>query len=183
MSRRTAIIAGFRTPFVRSGTVFKDLTAIDLGVLAVRELMNRSGVRGEDVDHLVYGTVVHDPHAPNIAREVGLATLPKTVPAVTVSRACATANQSIADAANLIERGYADVVVAGGSESLTHIPITIKQALAEKLIGARTPGTPSGSMRMPRACTCGSANTSSMSLIGPAGTPCASQAARSAALL
>ena len=135
MTRRTAIITGLRTPFVRSGTVFKDLTAIDLGVLAVRELMDRSGVRGEDVDHLVYGTVVHDPHAPNIAREVGLATLPKTVPAVTVSRACATANQSIADAANLIERGYADVVVAGGSESLTHIPITIKQSLAEKLIG------------------------------------------------
>ncbi len=93
MSRRTAIISGIRTPFVRSGTVFKDLTAIDLGVLAVRELMDRSGVPGEDVDHLVYGTVVHDPHAPNIAREVGLATLPKTVPAVTVSRACATANQ------------------------------------------------------------------------------------------
>ena len=119
MTKRTAIIAGCRTPFVRSGTVFKDLTAIDLGVLAVRELMDRSGVRGDDVDHLVYGTVVHDPHAPNIAREVGLATLPKTVPAVTVSRACATANQSIADGANLIERGYADVVVAGGSESLT----------------------------------------------------------------
>ena len=76
MSKRTAIIDGIRTPFVRSGTVFKDLTAIDLGVLAVRELMDRSGVRGEDVDHLVYGTVVHDPHAPNIAREVGLATLP-----------------------------------------------------------------------------------------------------------
>ena len=64
MTNRTAIIAGIRTPFVRSGTVFKDLTAIDLGVLAVRELMDRSGVRGEDVDHLVYGTVVHDPHAP-----------------------------------------------------------------------------------------------------------------------
>ena len=59
MSRRTAIIAGSRTPFARSGTVFKDLTAIDLGVLAVRELMDRSGVRGEEVDHLVYGTVVH----------------------------------------------------------------------------------------------------------------------------
>lgn len=133
MTRRTAIIAGCRTPFVRSGTVFKELTAIDLGVLAVRELMERSGVRGESVDHLIYGTVVHDPHAPNIAREVGLATLPMTVPAVTVSRACATANQSIADGANLIERGYADVVVAGGSESLTHIPITIRQSLAEKL--------------------------------------------------
>ena len=51
---------------------------------------------------------------------------------MTVSRACATANQSIADAANLIERGYADVVVAGGAESLTHIPITIKQSFCRE---------------------------------------------------
>ena len=80
MTKRTAIIAGTRTPFVRSGTVFKDLTAIDLGVLAVRELMDRSGVRGEDVDHLVFGTVVHDPHAPNIAREVGLPPCPRPCP-------------------------------------------------------------------------------------------------------
>ena len=99
MTRRTAIITGLRTPFVRSGTVFKNLTALDLGVLAVRELMDRSGVRGEDVDHLVYGTVVHDPHAPNIAREVGLATLPKTVPAVTVSRTVAPAHPATPDPA------------------------------------------------------------------------------------
>ncbi len=136
MKRRAAIVAGSRTPFARSGTSLKNLTAIDLGTLAVRDLMDRSGIPGEAVDHLVYGTVVHDPHAPNIAREVGLATLPQTVPAVTVSRACASANQAIADGVNLIERGYADIVVAGGAESLSHIPITIKQSLAEKLIGA-----------------------------------------------
>ena len=134
MSNRAAIIAGVRTPFARSGSDLKDLSAVELGTLAVRALMNRSGVPGEDVDHLVYGTVVHNPHAPHIAREVGLATLPKTVTAATVSQACASSNQAIADGVNLIERGYADVVVAGGAESLSHIPITIKQSLAEPLI-------------------------------------------------
>ncbi len=134
MSNRTAIIAGVRTPFTRSGSELKDLSAIDLGTLAVRELMERSDIPGEEVDHLVYGTVVHNPHAPHIAREVGLVTLPKTVTAATVSQACASSNQAITDGVNLIERGYADVVVAGGAESLSHIPITIRQSLAETLI-------------------------------------------------
>lgn len=133
---RAAIVAGYRTPFARSGTLLKDLTAIELGKMAVRELVARSGVCGADVDHLIYGTVVHNPHAGNIAREVGLATLPKSVPAVTVSRACASANQAITDGVNLIERGYADVVIAGGAESLSQIPITIKQKLSEALIDA-----------------------------------------------
>ena len=136
MTRRAAIVAGSRTPFARSGTVLKNMTAIDLGRLAVRDLMDRSGIPGKEVDRLVYGTVIHDPHVPNIAREVGLATLPATVPAVTVSSACASANQAIADGVSLIERGYADLVVAGGAESLSHIPITIKQSFSEKLIVA-----------------------------------------------
>lgn len=136
MPRRAAIVAGSRTPFARSGTVLKNMTAIDLGRIAVRDLMERSGIPGKEVDRLVYGTVVHDPHVPNIAREVGLATLPATVPAVTVSSACASGNQAIADGVALIERGYADLVVAGGAESLSHIPITIKQSFSEKLIGA-----------------------------------------------
>jgi acetyl-CoA acyltransferase len=134
MSNRTAIIAGVRTPFARSGSELKALSAIDLGTLAVRELMERSEIPSEEVDHLVYGTVIHNPHAPHIAREVGLATLPKTVTAATVSQACVSSNQAITDGVNLIERGYADVVVAGGAESLSHIPITIKQSLAETLI-------------------------------------------------
>ena len=88
---RTAIVSGCRTAFSRSGTVFSDLSAIELGKVAVRDALTRSGLSGDRVDQLVYGTVVHDPKAPNIAREVGLAVLPKTVPAVTVSRACTSA--------------------------------------------------------------------------------------------
>ncbi len=133
---KTAIVAGCRTPFVRSGTVFRDLTAIDLGKVAVREAVARSGLRGDDVDQLVYGTVVHDTQAPNIAREVGLAVLPKTVPAFTVSRACNSSNQAIADAAMQIELGLADVVVAGGADSLSHVPITVSERLAKMLVEA-----------------------------------------------
>jgi acetyl-CoA acyltransferase len=133
---KTALVAGCRTPFAKAGTQLKDLTAIDLGKVAVRELLARSEVPGDHVDRLVYGTVVHAPDAPNIAREVGLGVLPKTIPGSTVSMACASANQAIADGVNLIETGQADVVVAGGAESLSHIPITVSDALAEALITA-----------------------------------------------
>jgi len=133
---KTAIVAGCRTTFARSGSVFADLTSIELGKVAVRDALARSGVRAEEVDHLVYGTVVHDTQAPNIAREVGLAVLPKTVPAVSVSRACASANQAITDAAQMIEVGQADIVIAGGAESLSRIPITVSDRLSKRLVPA-----------------------------------------------
>ena len=68
---RAAVVTGCRTPFARSGGDFRDLSAIDLGKIAVREALARAELPGRAVDQLVYGTVVHDPQAPNIAREVG----------------------------------------------------------------------------------------------------------------
>ena len=133
---KTAIVAGSRTPFTRSGSVFADLSAIELGKAAVRDALVRSGLPGDRVDHLVYGTVVHDTQAPNIAREVGLAVLPKHVPAVSVSRACTSANQAITDGAQMIEVGHADVVIAGGAESLSRIPITVSETLSKSLVRA-----------------------------------------------
>lgn len=70
--RRVAIVAGLRTPFARSGTALQGYSAIELGRLAVAELMQRSGLDGKTVDLLVFGTVVHNVVAPNIAREVAL---------------------------------------------------------------------------------------------------------------
>jgi len=133
---KTAVIAGCRTPFVKAGTRFARLTAIDLGRHAVSELLARTQLPPGIVDHLVYGTVVHDPRAPNMAREVGLATLPKDIPAVTVSRACASANQAISDGVNLIEGGYADAVIAGGAECLSRIPILASDRLSRTLVSA-----------------------------------------------
>ena len=133
---KTAVVTGCRTPFTRAGSSLAGMTAIELGQVAVRELVARADIPGEEVDHFVYGTVVHDPRAPNIAREVGLATLPKSVPAVTVSRACASANQAISDGVNLIEQGYADVVIAGGAESLSRVPILVSDNLSKTLVKA-----------------------------------------------
>lgn len=127
------IVAGCRTPFQRSGTGLASLSAIDLGIHAVRELIARSGVDPAEIDELVMGTVLHDNDAPNAAREIGLATLPPTVPAWTVSRACASANQAIADAVLRIRSGSARVIVAGGTESLSRIPVRVSHPLANAL--------------------------------------------------
>ena len=87
--RRVAIVAGVRTPFVKAGTVFKSLSAIELGKLTVAELLQRSNLDGKEVQAVVFGTVVPSVVAPNIAREVSLIPmLPKGVEAFSVSFDC-----------------------------------------------------------------------------------------------
>ena len=133
--RRVAIVAGVRTPFAKAGTAFKSLSAIELGKLCVAELMQRTNLEGKEVQTLVFGTVVPSVVEPNIAREVSLIPLlPKGVNAYSVSRACASANQAITDAADQIALGHVDVAIAGGSESLSNIPILHAPGFAEALV-------------------------------------------------
>src|SRR5918998_1716698 len=133
--RRVAVVAGVRTPFARAGTALKGYTAIELGKLCVAELLQRTNLSGTEVEAVVYGTVVPNVIAPNIAREVSLLPmLPKGTQSFTVSRACASANQAITDAADQIALGYLDAVIAGGAESLSNIPILHSQTMAEKLV-------------------------------------------------
>jgi acetyl-CoA acyltransferase len=135
--RRVAIVAGLRTPFARAGTTLKTLSAIDLGKRCVAELIQRSEIDGTVVDAVIYGTVVASVLAPNIAREVSLLPmLPKGVQAYTVSRACASANQAITDAADQIALGYADVIIAGGAESLSNVPILHSRGMTNALMAA-----------------------------------------------
>ncbi|MFL5501365.1 MAG: acetyl-CoA C-acyltransferase FadI [Gemmatimonadaceae bacterium] len=133
--RRVAIVAGVRTPFAKAGTAFKTISAIDLGKLCVAELLQRTNLDGKEVQALVFGTVIPSVLAPNIAREVSLLPLlPKGVQAFSVSRACASANQAITDAADQIALGNVDVAIAGGSESLSNIPILHSAGMAETLV-------------------------------------------------
>jgi acetyl-CoA acyltransferase len=135
--RRVAIVAGVRTPFAKSGTTLKRLSAIDLGKLCVAELIQRSEIDGKLVEAIVYGTVVPSVLAPNIAREVSLLPmLPKGVQSFTVSRACASANQAITDAADQIALGHADVIIAGGAESLSNVPILHSRGMSDALVAA-----------------------------------------------
>ena len=133
--RRVAIVAGVRTPFARAGTAFKDLSAIDLGKRCVAELIQRTDLDGDLVEAIVYGTVVPSVLAPNIAREISLMPmLPRSCEAFTVGRACASANQAITDAADQIALGHRDVVIAGGAESLSNVPILHSRSMSEKLV-------------------------------------------------
>jgi acetyl-CoA acyltransferase len=117
--------------------VFKKLSAIELGKLCVAELLQRTNLNGREVEALVFGTVVPNVLAPNIAREVALMPLlPKGVQAYSVSRACASANQAITDAADQIVLGHNDVVIAGGAESLSNIPVLHSRGFADALVGA-----------------------------------------------
>jgi len=134
---RVAVIKGVRTPFAKSGTHYARLTALDLGKLAVTELVSRAGIDPKTVQELIFGNVIPSVKAPNIAREIVLGTgLPRRIPGYTVGKACASANQAITSAADLIFRGYADTVIAGGAESLSDIPILFSRNFAEALMGA-----------------------------------------------
>ncbi|HEX3868180.1 MAG TPA: acetyl-CoA C-acyltransferase, partial [Gemmatimonadaceae bacterium] len=132
---RVALIAGVRTPFARAGTVFKHISAIELGKRCVAELIQRTNLDGDLVEALVYGTVVPAVTAPNIAREVSLMPmLSRGCDAYTVSRACASANQAVTDAADQIVLGHRHVVIAGGAESLSNVPILHSRSMSEKLV-------------------------------------------------
>lgn len=146
--RRVAIVDGVRTPFTRAGTAFKSISAIDLGKLCVAELIQRTNLSGDEVEALVFGTVVPNVIAPNIAREIALMPLlPKGVQAFSVSRACASANQAITDAADQIALGHIDVAIAGGSESLSNVPILHSRGMSDALVQASKAKTIGGRVK------------------------------------
>ncbi len=135
--RRVAIIDGVRTPFAKAGTTLRALSAIDLGKIAVSELIHRTDLDPAMIDLLVFGTVIPSVLAPNIAREIALMPLmPKGVQSWSVSRACASANQAITDAADQIALGHAETAIAGGSESLSNVPILHSRGFSDALVAA-----------------------------------------------
>jgi acetyl-CoA acyltransferase len=135
--RRVAVVAGVRTPFARAGGALADCSALDLARHAVAALLQRTEVDGDAVDLVVLGTVLPSVLAPNPAREVALLPhFPRDVPAFTVSRACASANQAITDAADQILLGHASVAIAGGTESLSQVPILHSRRLSDTLVAA-----------------------------------------------
>ncbi len=135
--RRVAVIAGCRTPFCRSGTVLKDARAVDLARFVARELLERTNLDGADVNAVIFGQVVPSALVPNVAREVSLLPqFPREIPAYSLNRACASSGQAVANAYDEIMLGDADVVLAGGVESLSDIPILASRRLADILVEA-----------------------------------------------
>jgi acetyl-CoA acyltransferase len=135
--RRVAIVAGLRTPFAKSGTVFRDVSATALARHVARELLVRSELDGSEIDEVIFGQVIPSVLVPNVAREVSL--LPQllpSVPAYSLNRACASAAQAVTNAADQIALGHADTVLAGGVESLSDIPVLHSRRLSRVLVEA-----------------------------------------------
>ena len=146
--RRVAIITGCRTPFCKAGTSLKDARAVDLARYAARELLHRAELDGAEVDEVVFGQVVASALVPNIGREVSLLPqFPKEIPGYSVNRACASSNQAIANAADQIAFGHADVIIAGGAEALSDIPILASRRLADILVEASKARSLGGRLR------------------------------------
>ena len=134
---RAVVVKGLRTPFVKAGGVFNSLTSLDLGAAVVRELVERSDVDPAEIDQIVFGQAIPTLLAPSIAREVGLASaLPRGVEAHTVSRACATSIQAFTDVASAMALGVSQVAIAGGTESMSDVPIFTSRPLSRALVKA-----------------------------------------------
>jgi len=134
MQREIVVVAGWRTPLGKAGGALAGMSAVDLGVAVLRETLARSPVDAENLDTVIIGNVIQPSEATNIARVIALlGGVPKRVPAHTVHRNCASGMQAITDAAEKILAGRAEVVMAGGVESMTHAPFLFHDRLREAL--------------------------------------------------
>ncbi|MGL5585576.1 MAG: acetyl-CoA C-acyltransferase FadI [Plesiomonas sp.] len=132
---RIAVVAGLRTPFARQASAFHGVPALDLGKLVVNELVLRTGIDPALIDLLVFGQVVQMPEAPNIAREIVLGTgMSVHTDAYSVSRACATSFQAVANITESIVCGHTQVGIAGGADSSSVLPIGVSKTLARALV-------------------------------------------------
>ena len=124
------ILAGARTPMARYNGEFAGISAIDLGAIAAKEAIKRSGVDAGEVDHVVFGNVQQSSSDAHYgARHVGLkAGLKVETPAVTVNRLCGSGMEAISQAAQRILLGEAKTVLAGGMENMTQVPHVIRGA-------------------------------------------------------
>lgn len=134
MSKRIAIVNGLRTPFCKGNGVLKDILADDLGVSVVKEVFLRAPFAPELIDEVILGNVLQPNHATNIARVIAVkAGLPEKIPAYTVNRNCASGMEAVTSAANKIMLGQADIIMAGGVESMSNFPVLFPRAMKDFL--------------------------------------------------
>jgi acetyl-CoA acetyltransferase family protein len=124
------IVDGARTPMAEYNGHFSDISAIELGAIAAKEALSRSGFAPEDINHVIVGNALQtSADAIYGARHVGLkAGVPKEVPALTVNRLCGSGIQSVINAAEQLMLGEAEVVLAGGMENMSQAPHVIRGA-------------------------------------------------------
>jgi acetyl-CoA acyltransferase len=135
--RKVVVVDGIRIPFQMNTTVYNDYMAVDLARMALKGLITKTAVDPKVVDYIYLGTVIQDSRTSNIAREAAMgAGFPINIPAHTVSQACISANQAITSGAEKILSGQADIVIAGGTETASDVPIRFSRPARKRLIQA-----------------------------------------------
>src|SRR5947199_2015296 len=123
------ILSACRTPIGSFGGVFKDLSAADLGAVVIREAIRRADIKAVDLGDVIMGCVLQAGAGMNVARQAALkAGVPVDVPAETVNRVCGSGLQAVVHATEAVAVGYADLYVAGGTESMSNAPYLLKGA-------------------------------------------------------
>lgn len=123
-NRRPVIVDGARTPFVKSFGVFEDVDTLELFSRTVSGLIRKVGINPFELDEIIAGSVIPQPKNPNVARDVVLNLgLPKHIHGYTLNRACTSSLQTVADAAKTIHFGHPHMIIAGGVEVLSDVPI------------------------------------------------------------
>src|SRR5574338_982128 len=123
------LMSACRTPIGGFGGALKDLTAADLGAIVIREAIARAGVRPSEIGDVVMGCVLQAGAGMNVARQAALkAGLPVEVPAETVNRVCGSGLSAVVHAVEALRCGYVDLIVAGGTESMSNAPYLLKGA-------------------------------------------------------
>lgn len=127
--KNVVIASAARTPVGSFGGAFKGVSAVDLGVAAAKEAIKRAGIKAEDIDEAIIGNVLQAGLGQNVARQVILhAGLPQTTPAMTINKVCGSGLRAVSLAAQIIKAGDADIVLAGGTESMSSAPFILKDA-------------------------------------------------------
>jgi len=125
----TVILSACRTPIGTFGGAFKDVPAVDLATIVIREAIARAGVQPADVGDVIMGCVLQAGAGMNVARQAALkAGLPVEVPGETVNRVCGSGLQAVVHAVEAIRVGYVDTIVAGGTESMSNAPYLLRGA-------------------------------------------------------
>jgi acetyl-CoA C-acetyltransferase len=125
----SVIVSACRTPIGSFGGVFKDLSAVDLGSIVVREAIARAGITPADVGDVILGCVLQGGAGMNVARQAALrAGLPVEVPAETVNRVCGSSLTAVIHAVEAVQAGFTGTIVAGGTESMSNAPYVLKGA-------------------------------------------------------
>ncbi|XP_040204145.1 trifunctional enzyme subunit beta, mitochondrial [Rana temporaria] len=133
--KNIVVVEGVRTPFLLSGTTYSDLMPHDLARTALQGLLNRTGIPREAIDYIVYGTVIQEVKTSNVAREAALgAGFSDRTPAHTVTMACISSNQAMTTGVGLIASGQCDVVVAGGVEFMSDVPIRHSRKMRKAML-------------------------------------------------